>query len=67
MDYIDIREDRVNFFGGIDSSAKEIVYKIKAVNVGKYIVPPAYAEAMYNPNTKAQGVSSVINVIETTP
>ncbi|WP_115701291.1 alpha-2-macroglobulin [Legionella sainthelensi] len=67
MDYIDIREDRVNFFGGIDSSVKEIVYKIKAVNVGKYIVPPAYAEAMYNPNTKAQGVSSVINVIETTP
>lgn len=62
MDYIDIREDRVNFFGGIDSSAKEIVYKIKAVNIGKYIVPPAYAEAMYNPNTKAQGVSSVITV-----
>ncbi|KTD54361.1 hypothetical protein Lsai_3183 [Legionella sainthelensi] len=67
MDYIDIREDRVNFFGGIDSSVKEIVYKIKAINVGKYIVPPAYAEAMYNPNTKAQGVSSVVNVIETTP
>ncbi|WP_115711603.1 alpha-2-macroglobulin [Legionella sainthelensi] len=67
MDYIDIREDRVNFFGGIDSSVKEIVYKIKAVNVGKYIVPPVYAEAMYNPNTKAQGVSSVITVIATTP
>ncbi|KTD62281.1 hypothetical protein Lsan_1814 [Legionella santicrucis] len=64
MDYIDIREDRVNFFGGIDSSAKEIVYKIKAVNIGKYIVPPAYAEAMYNPNTKAQGVSSVITVTD---
>lgn len=64
MDYIDIREDRVNFFGGIDSSAKEIVYKIKAVNVGKYIVPPAYAEAMYNPNTKAQGVSSVITITD---
>ncbi|KTD11050.1 hypothetical protein Lgra_2016 [Legionella gratiana] len=67
MDYVDVREDRVNFFGGIDSSAKEIVYKIKAVNIGKYIVPPAYAEAMYNPNTKAQGVSSVITVTETTP
>lgn len=65
MDYVDIREDRVNFFGGIDSSVKEIIYKIKAVNIGKYIVPPAYAEAMYDPNTKAQGVSSVITVTET--
>ncbi|KTD68242.1 hypothetical protein Lste_1400 [Legionella steelei] len=64
MDFVDVREDRVNFFGGVESVAKEIVYKIKAVNIGKYIVPPAYAEAMYNPNTKAQGVSSVITVTE---
>lgn len=65
MDFVDVREDRVNFFGGVESAAKEIVYKIKAVNIGKYIVPPAYAEAMYNPNTKAQGVSSEITVTET--
>jgi uncharacterized protein YfaS (alpha-2-macroglobulin family) len=64
MDYVDIREDRVNFFGGVSSSAQEIVYKIKAVNIGKYLVPPAYAEAMYNPNTKAQGVSSEITVTQ---
>ncbi|MCW8407484.1 alpha-2-macroglobulin [Legionella sp. PATHC035] len=64
MDFVDVREDRVNFFGGVESVAKEIVYKIKAVNIGQYIVPPAYAEAMYNPNTKAQGVSSVITVTE---
>lgn len=65
MDYFDIREDRVNFFGSIDANAKEIVYKIKAVNIGKYTVPPAYAEAMYDPNTVARGVASVITVIET--
>lgn len=62
MDYADVREDRVNFFGWVDLTAKELVYKIKATNVGKYIVPPAYAEAMYNPNTKARGSSSVITV-----
>ncbi|MGL5743356.1 MAG: alpha-2-macroglobulin [Legionella sp.] len=65
MDYIDAREDRVNFFGDVTSSAKEIVYKIKAVNVGQYIVPPAYAEAMYDPTTKAHGASSAITVTET--
>jgi uncharacterized protein YfaS (alpha-2-macroglobulin family) len=64
MDFADAREDRVNYFGSIDSTTKEIVYKIKAVNVGKYIVPPAYAEAMYNPSTKARGAASEISVTE---
>lgn len=62
MDYIDIREDRVIFFGSVDSTTKEIVYKIKATNTGKYSVPPIYAEAMYNPNVKASGVASEIEV-----
>ncbi|MBL7478903.1 alpha-2-macroglobulin [Legionella bononiensis] len=62
MDYSDAREDRVNYFGSIDSTAKEIVYKIKAVNPGKYIVPPAFAESMYNPMIKAQGAASEITV-----
>ena len=64
MDYFDVREDRVNFFGSIDANAKELVYKIKAVNVGKYIVPPAYAEAMYDPNIVSRGVASEITVTE---
>ncbi len=64
MDYSDEREDRVNFFGSIDATAKEIVYKIKAINPGKYFVPPAFAEAMYNPTTKARGVGSEITVVE---
>lgn len=64
MDYSDVREDRVNFFGSIDSTAKEIVYKIKAINTGKYTVPPAYAESMYNPTTKTRGTASEITVTE---
>ncbi len=64
MDFADAREDRVNYFGGVDSTTKEIVYKIKAINTGKYTVPPAYAEAMYNPATKAIGVASEITVTE---
>ncbi|RUR17717.1 alpha-2-macroglobulin [Legionella sp. km535] len=62
MDYSDAREDRVNYFGSVDSSAREIVYKIKAVNPGTYIVPPAFAESMYNPMIKAQGTTSQISV-----
>jgi alpha-2-macroglobulin len=62
MDFADAREDRVNYFGSVDSTAREIVYKIKAINPGKYVVPPAYAEAMYNPSTKARGAVSEITV-----
>ncbi len=64
MDFSDAREDRVNYFGSIDSTAKQITYKIKAINTGKYIVPPTYAEAMYNPDTKARGAASEITVTE---
>lgn len=64
MDYFDVREDRVNFFGSIDSSAKELVYKIKAINTGTYVVPPAYAESMYNPGTMARGTASDFTVTE---
>lgn len=62
MDFSDAREDRVNYFGSIDSTAKEIVYKIKAINPGKYVVPPAFAESMYNPSVKAHGAASEITV-----
>lgn len=62
LDYFDVREDRVNFFGGISSATTEIVYKIKAVNIGKYTVPPAYAESMYDPNIFARGVPSQMTI-----
>lgn len=62
MDFADAREDRVNYFGSIDATAKQIIYKIKAINTGKYIVPPVYAEGMYNPSTKARSAASEITV-----
>ncbi len=64
MNFIDVREDRVNFFGGIGSSMTELVYKIKAVNPGKYLIPAIYAEAMYNPSVQAHGVSGEMTVTE---
>ena len=63
MDYFDVREDRVNFFGGLSSTVTELVYKIKAVNIGTYTVPPVFAEAMYDPNTFGRGAASTIKVM----
>ncbi|MFC0178618.1 alpha-2-macroglobulin family protein [Thorsellia kenyensis] len=55
--YTDIREDRVLIYGDVHENAEEFVYQIKATNIGKYQVPPAYAEAMYN--RRIQAVSPV--------
>ncbi|MBA2648711.1 MAG: alpha-2-macroglobulin [Legionella sp.] len=64
IDYFDVREDRVNFFGNLDSSSKEIIYKIKATNIGRYRVPAPFAQAMYNPNTIGRGVNSEITIVK---
>jgi uncharacterized protein YfaS (alpha-2-macroglobulin family) len=61
-DYADVREDRVVFFAGVGSEAHEIVYKIKAISTGHYVVPGIFANLMYNPHINALGVSSSITV-----
>jgi hypothetical protein len=47
LDYADVREDRVIFFGNIDRTARTITYKARATNTGQFAHPAAYAEAMY--------------------
>lgn len=47
IEYADIREDRVVFYGGVQSQMTEVSYKVRATNVGEFVVPAAYAEAMY--------------------
>lgn len=64
MDYVDAREDRVIFFGSVSPDTKEIIYRIKATNLGKFVVPPLYAMAMYNPLVKSLSVAGSIQVEE---
>jgi alpha-2-macroglobulin len=47
IEYADIREDRVIFYGTVNSQMTEITYKVRATNVGEFVVPAAYGEAMY--------------------
>jgi len=47
VDYVDMREDRVIIFGNVGSSQTEITYKVRATNVGDFVVPGAFGEAMY--------------------
>jgi alpha-2-macroglobulin len=61
--YADIREDRVVFYGAVSNTVSEFTYKIKATNSGQFIVPPAYAESMYNRLLQARSLPSSLTVV----
>jgi len=63
VDFEDKREDRMILYATVTSQLTEFTYKIKAVNKGKFVVPPSFAEGMYNRNLQFLGNSSVIEVI----
>ncbi len=62
LEYADLREDRVVFYVGANRDVQEIVYRIKATNVGTYNVPPAYGEAMYDRSVVARSTAGKLTV-----
>ena len=64
VDYVDVREDRAVFFATASDSALEINYQIKSPNRGEFVVPPVFAESMYERNVKGRGVGGKISVTE---
>ena len=64
VDYVDVREDRAIFFGTATDSVLEINYQIKSTNRGEFVVPPVFAESMYERNIKGRGVGGKITVTE---
>lgn len=63
LQYSDTREDRVVFYTSLNTGIQEIVYRIKATNVGTFVLPPAYGEAMYDRATKARSLAGSIQVV----
>ncbi|HEY5993400.1 MAG TPA: alpha-2-macroglobulin [Gallionellaceae bacterium] len=54
IEYADVREDRVVFYGTITGSVSEVSYRIKATNAGTFVVPPAYGESLYERDYQAR-------------
>ncbi|MBN6065315.1 alpha-2-macroglobulin [Aggregatibacter actinomycetemcomitans] len=50
----DLREDRMLSYGSVGDTTTVINYQLKAVNAGKFQIPRAYAENMYNRAVNAQ-------------
>jgi uncharacterized protein YfaS (alpha-2-macroglobulin family) len=62
LQYADMREDRVVFYVNANQDMSEIVYRIKATNVGNYVVPPAYGEAMYDRGVVGRSAAGKLEV-----
>jgi uncharacterized protein YfaS (alpha-2-macroglobulin family) len=62
--YVDSREDRMIVFGDVGSSVQEFIYRIKAINVGDYKVPPTFGESMYDRSVMARSLGGKISVIK---
>jgi uncharacterized protein YfaS (alpha-2-macroglobulin family) len=62
LEFGDVREDRVVLYGPAESAVRELRYKIKATNVGTYVVPPVQAQALYDSTVIARGAGGKIVV-----
>ncbi len=54
-DHLDLRDDRVEVFGELDKAeVRQVVYAVRAVTAGRFQLPTADAEAMYDPRNWAR-------------
>ena len=64
VDYADVREDRAIFFVTAPTNTLQIDYQIKSCNRGQFVVPPVFAQSMYDRNVKGRGLGGKITVAE---
>ena len=63
--YIDIRDDRLIFFGSFPHQGeRRFYYPLRTVTEGTFTVPPVSAEAMYDPAKSAVASSGTIQVVK---
>jgi len=62
LDYADVRDDRIVIYGYAGTRVSQFVYRIKATNAGRFVVPPAYAESMYERTVQARSLGGAITV-----
>ena len=62
-EYVDVREDRdLLFFGLAPAETKKFAYRIKGTCAGRFAVPPAFAESMYERDVKGRGIAGTVEV-----
>ena len=63
-DFVDVREDRVVMYESLSKDLSEFTYRIRATNAGAFLVPPGYAESMYDRKLRARTLPGRITVAQ---
>jgi uncharacterized protein YfaS (alpha-2-macroglobulin family) len=61
-DFVDVREDRVVFYGTVTTDAQTFSYRLKPTNRGTFTVPPLYAEGMYDRTVQARSLGGKFQI-----
>ncbi len=62
-DYIDVREDRALIYLGLrKESSLTLQYALRPTCAGTFVVPPPYAEDMYETKVRAHGAAGKIEI-----
>ena len=61
-EYIDIREDRIVYYGSFDSTVRDLIYRVKLTSAGDFVIPPSYAESMYDRSIRSVSEAGTFKV-----
>ena len=62
--YLDVRDDRINFFTTVNQTRREFYYMVRAVSPGVYQLGPVQADAMYDGSYHSYNGAGVIKISE---
>jgi uncharacterized protein YfaS (alpha-2-macroglobulin family) len=62
--HVDLREDRLILYGDVSKDVKTFVYRVRATNAGTYVVPPAFAEGMYDRAVVALSRGATLEIVK---
>ncbi len=62
-DFMNLRDDRVEVFGELrPGQVRSVLFAVRAVTAGRFVMPPVQAEAMYDPAVWARQAGRVVTV-----
>lgn len=63
-EHMNIRDDRVEVFGELGSGrTRSVLFAVRAVTSGSFVMPPVQAEAMYDPDVWARQAGRTVEVV----
>jgi uncharacterized protein YfaS (alpha-2-macroglobulin family) len=62
MAFADVREDRVVIYASASNSVQTYTYRIRATNAGEFMVPPAWAQGLYERERQARSLAGKVVV-----